>query len=248
MNRLAISGGTYKDWVEVQFDEEVYMSATSPVYMGGMSRELVFQEVISNSGSNSNGGEQPLGTLAGRGIMGSRHKGGKIMIKCNEPCYLIGLTSATPRIDYAQGNRWDVTLSSYADLHVPSLDQIGFQELIAEKMAWWTTSQNTTTGEWIQQSIGKQPAWLDYMTNYNRVFGNFAIENNQGFMVFQRNYEPTFTGANKWEIRDATTYIDPAKFNHIFAQASLDSQNLWMQIAVNMTVRRRMSAKMMPNL
>ena len=67
-------------------------------------------------------------------------------------------------------------------------------------------------------------------------------------MVFQRNYEPTFTGANKWEIRDSTTYIDPAKFNHIFAQASLDSQNLWMQIAVNMTVRRRMSAKMMPNL
>ena len=72
MNRLAISGGTYKDWVEVQFDEEVYMSATSPVYMGGMSRELVFQEVISNSGSSGNGGEQPLGTLASRIVTGKQ--------------------------------------------------------------------------------------------------------------------------------------------------------------------------------
>ena len=45
-----------------------------------------------------------------------------------------------------------------------------------------------------------------------------------------------------------TTYIDPSKFNNIFAQTSLDSQNFWAQISVDMTARRKMSAKVMPNL
>ena len=49
-------------------------------------------------------------------------------------------------------------------------------------------------------------------------------------------------------IADLTTYIDPSKFNYMFAQQSLDSQNLWIQIAVDYTARMKMSAKIMPNL
>lgn len=49
-------------------------------------------------------------------------------------------------------------------------------------------------------------------------------------------------------IEDLTTYIDPAKFNNIFAQTSLDSQNFWVQIAVDMEVRRKISQRLLPNL
>jgi len=45
-----------------------------------------------------------------------------------------------------------------------------------------------------------------------------------------------------------TTYIDPSKFNHIFADTRLDAQNFWTQIKVDITARRKMSAKLMPNL
>jgi hypothetical protein len=50
------------------------------------------------------------------------------------------------------------------------------------------------------------------------------------------------------EIEDLTTYIDPTKFNQIFAQTQLDAQNFWVQISKRITARRKMSAKIIPNL
>ena len=47
---------------------------------------------------------------------------------------------------------------------------------------------------------------------------------------------------------DVTTYIDPSKYNYMFAQTSLDSMNFWTQIAVDINKRSVMSAKLMPNL
>ena len=41
----------------------------------------------------------------------------------------------------------------------------------------------------IQSSAGKTVAWINYMTNTNRTFGNFAINDNEAFMVLNRNYE-----------------------------------------------------------
>ena len=148
-----------------------------------------------------------------------------------------------PRIDYSQGNRWDIHLKNMAEFHVPQMDEIGFQNLIAENMAWWTSYFSPDDDEWKTQSVGKQPAWLNYMTNYNRTYGNFA-EESERFMVLNRNYE---RGIN-YTIADLTTYIDPTKYNYIFADARLDAQNFWTQIGVNMTARRKMSAKVMPNL
>ena len=240
LNRVALSGGTYDDWLDVQYGTERVMRATTPMYMGGLSKELVFQEVVSNAG----GGEgQPLGTLAGKGVMSKKHKGGHITIKVDEPSYIMGIISLTPRIDYSQGNRWDMHLKTMDDLHKPMLDQIGFQDLICEGMAWWSTKQ-ANNGEWQQKSAGKQPAWINYMTNYNRVYGNFAIESNEMFMTFNRRYEWDGSG----DIADLTSYIDPTKFNFIFAETALDAQNYWAQVSVDMTARRKMSAKQMPNL
>ena len=109
-------------------------------------------------------------------------------------------------------------------------------------MAWWTTTD--TSGTLATKSAGKQPAWINYMTNVNQVRGNFAIQDNEMFMTLNRRYEPDGTN----DILDLTTYIDPAKFNFIFANTSIDAQNFWAQIAVDMTVRGKMSAKVMPNL
>ena len=36
----------------------------TPTFEGGVSQEIVFQEVVSNSAA----GDEPLGTLAGRGV------------------------------------------------------------------------------------------------------------------------------------------------------------------------------------
>jgi hypothetical protein len=245
LNRIAVSGGTYEDWLSAVYDHESFRRCETPMYHGGLSKEIVFQEVISQAGA-WDGPEnfyQPLGQLAGRGVLSNKHKGGKISIKVNEPSFLIGIVSITPRIDYYQGNDFFTNHKTINDLHKPSLDEIGFQDLVTDKLTFW----DTTTENDVQafKSAGKQPAWLDYMTNFNRLHGNFADERSEMYMTLARRYEPD--SRNK-TIQDLTTYIDPTKFNYAFAQTDLTAMNFWVQIGVDCIARRKMSAKLMPNL
>jgi hypothetical protein len=244
LNRIAVSGGSYEDWISAVYTHEPYRRTESPVYMGGLSKEIVFQEVVANSGyENSYGEKEALGSLAGRGILSNKHKGGNIYIKLDEPSYIIGIISITPRLDYSQGNDWDMKLKTMNDLHKPALDGIGFQDLITDQMAYWEWHGQTSGS--ITYSAGKQPAWLNYMTNFNKCYGNFANPDDQMFMTLNRRYECDET---TWRIKDLTTYIDPKKFNYIFADTERDAQNFWVQLAVDITARRKMSAKIIPNL
>lgn len=245
MNRIAVSGGSYRDWIETVYTSNYIERAETPVYMGGMSDEIVFQEVISQSATE----QEPLGSLAGRGKLAYNKKGGYLKIKVEEPSYIIGIVSITPRIDYSQGTKWDRTLKTMNDLHKPALDAIGFQDLITSKMAWWDRilSGNDSYKTF---SAGKQPAWIDYMSNYNRTHGNFAAGKSEEFMVLNRSYEinKETLSLNQSVIKDLTTYIDPTKYNYIFADQSLDAMNFWVQIGVDWKARRMMSAKVIPNL
>jgi hypothetical protein len=247
LNRINMSGGTYNDWINAVYSHDATRRQETPVYHGSLIKELAFEEVVSTAESETSSVEQPLGTLAGKGKLTGKHKGGKMVVKCHEPCYVMGIVSLTPRIDYSQGNKWDMNLQTLDDLHKPDLDQIGFQDLITDEMAWFDTFIDTANGmKKDYGSVGKVPAWLNYMTNVNRTFGNFADKNKEMFMTLNRNYEAV--NALGQGIADLTTYIDPAKFNHIFADTNLDSQNFWTQISVNNTARRKMSAKVIPNL
>jgi len=250
LNRVAVSGGSYDDWLTAVYAHERTRGVENPMYLGGLIRELGFQEVISNAASVNQGEEQALGTLAGRGVLTGKNKGGKIKIRVDEPSYIIGIASLTPKIDYSQGNKWDVNLKTMDDFHKPGLDEIGFQDAITDAFAYWST-EIINTDEVVYKSAGKQPAWINYMTNVNQVRGNFAIEagtegleGGQMYMTLNRRYEQDGEG----NIKDLTTYIDPSKYNNIFADTRLDAQNFWTQIGVNITARRKMSAKLMPNL
>lgn len=233
LNRIAVSGGTYQDWVETVYTSSWNMHTETPMYEGGLSSEIEFQEVVSNSAS----ADQPLGTLAGRGINTTK-KGGKLHIKVTEPCYIIGIASITPRVDYCQGNDFDVYFTTLNDLHKPALDGIGYQDLLTYKIAGWASSKT---------AYGKTVAWIDYMTNFNKTYGTFAENGNEAFMVLNRIFEPK-DGNFEQDIIDNTSYIDPSKYNYIFAETSAESQNFWVQIGFGIESRRVMSAKQIPNL
>ena len=245
LNRIAVSGGTYKDWLETVFTGGNYMErCETPIFEGGMSTEIVFQEVISNSAS----GEQPLGTLAGRGYDTGKQKGGHVKIKVTEPSFIMGIGSITPRIDYSQGNEFYNEFLTLDDIHKPALDGIGYQDSLNWQRAWWDDNRMENNGR-LQPSAGKTVAWLNYMTNINRTFGSFAINDNEAFMVLNRNYEMSpSAGTNETKIADLTTYIDPAKYNYIFAETNLDAMNFWVQTKFDIKVRRLISAKQIPNL
>ena len=239
LNRIAISGGTYNDWIETVYTTDYVSRSEIPEYQGGMSSEIQFQEVVSNSAAEG----EPLGTLAGRGVNVGK-KGGDITVKVTEPCYLIGICSITPRVDYSQGNDFDIMLDNLDQIHKPQLDQIGFQDLLTWKMdAEQIVYANGVLKEY---SVGKQPAWIDYMTNYNKTYGNFAVGESESFMVLNRIYKTTWDG-NTPKLNNST-YIDPQAYNYVFADTDLQSMNFWVQIGFDIEARIVMSAKVMPTL
>lgn len=253
LNRVAVSDGSYQDWQEVVYGEDAVRMVESPIYCGGMSATIAFEEVVSTADTETKAaGDQALGSLAGKGTLANAH-GGHIEIHVKEPSYIIGIVSITPYIDYSQGNDWDMTeLESINDLHKPALDGIGFQNLMLEQAAWWGTELNMQNATWVKNACGKVPAWINYMTSVNQVYGDFAIRDNLGFMCLTRKYEHgqgLLNGsAQVIPVTDFTTYINPTKYNYQFADSELDAQNFWVQIGIDAIARRKMSAKIIPNL
>lgn len=239
LNRVAITDGTYQAWREATYGIRSATLPESPIFCGGMQSEIAFDEIVSNSATD----EEPLGTLAGRGVATMYRSGRGLKIKCTEPSMIIALGSITPRIDYSQGNKWWTRLQNMDDFHKPTLDAIGFQELIAEEAAAWTT-EITEDGGTAYQSLGKQPSWIEYTTDVNETYGEFAAGMPLAFMCLNRVYEEN----TDHTIGNASTYIDPTIYNDIFAESRLSSQNFWVQVAFDVTARRVMSAKQIPNL
>ena len=96
----------------------------------------------------------------------------------------------------------------------------------------------------IHKAANKTVAWIDYMTNYSRTYGDFAAGEALDFMVLNRRYNVSSNNT----IEDLTTYIDPQKYIEIFADTSIDSQNFWVQTVVQATRRGNYSAKQIPFL
>lgn len=239
LNRVAITDGTYQAWREATYGIRSATLPESPIFCGGMQSEIAFDEIVSNSATD----EEPLGTLAGRGVATMYKSGRGLKIKCTEPSMIMALGSITPRIDYSQGNKWWTRLETMDDFHKPTLDAIGFQELITEEAAAWNTELKEDYTP-IYNSLGKQPSWIEYTTDVNETYGEFAAGMPLAFMCLNRVYEEKKNGT----IGNASTYIDPTIYNSIFAESRLSSQNFWVQVAFDVTARRVMSAKQIPNL
>lgn len=248
LNRIAISGGSYNDWQEAVYGVNTIRLAESPMYCGGMSSEIVFDEVVANSGYTDENGEQALGSLAGRGTDKATKGGKSIKIRIEEPSMVMCIGSITPRVFYSQGNKWWNQLETMDDLHKPELDRIGFQELLTEEFAAFDTviSRESTQpySKATYKSVGKQPSWIQYMTRVNESFGAFSAGEELEWMVLNRKYEKTNAGT----VKDATTYIDPKIYNAAFADTKITAKNFWVQVAFDITARRKMSAKQIPNL
>ena len=239
LNRVAITDGTYQAWREATYGIRSATLPESPIFCGGMQSEIAFDEIVSNAATD----EEPLGTLAGRGIATMYKSGRGLKIKCTEPSMVMALGSITPRIDYSQGNKWWTRLENMDDFHKPTLDAIGFQELIAEEAAAWSTELDGNY-KCTYASLGKQPSWIEYTTDVNETYGEFAAGMPLAFMCLNRVYEESTNGT----ISNPSTYIDPTIYNNIFAESRLSSQNFWVQVAFDVTARRVMSAKQIPNL
>lgn len=239
--RIGVTDGTLDEWREMTYAQAGKSKSLKPVYEGGLSKEIVFDMVVSTAGTEAD----PLGSIASRGQFGNKHKGGYVQIEADEEKLVMVLAKITPRLVYNQGNDWTVNLRNLDDLHKPAFDKIGYQNLLSDQSAVFETIVNTPTGL-TTKSIGKQPAWQWYRTAYDTALGNMADE--ESYKVFGREYEAELDGNGNYIVKDQTTYIDPMKFNDVFAIESLDAMNFDVQVGMDATLTLVMSEELIPQL
>ena len=88
LNRIAVSGGSYEDYIEAVYATEAMRRAETPVYIGGMSSEIVFEEVVSTAAVQAENQPEPLGSLAGKGTQ-TMKRGGNVEVTVKEPSNII---------------------------------------------------------------------------------------------------------------------------------------------------------------
>lgn len=238
--RIGITDGTLEEWRELTYGEVGKSKSLKPVYVGGLSKEILFDMIVSTAGTE----EEPLGAIASRGQFGSKHKGGYVQVEADEEMLVMVIAKITPRLVYNQGNDWTTNLKTLEDLHKPVFDKIGYQNLLTDQIVAGDTQVNGS-GVLTTYSAGKQPAWQWYRTNYDDALGNMADSEN--YKVFGREYEMEKLGVH-YKIKDLTTYIDPTKFNDVFAISSLDAMNFDIQVGMETKLTMVMSEEVIPNL
>lgn len=70
-NRIAVADGTLDSWREVTYAQRSSSKSLKPLYEGGLSKEILFDMVVSTAGTE----EEPLGSIASRGQLGSKSGG-----------------------------------------------------------------------------------------------------------------------------------------------------------------------------
>lgn len=238
--RIGITDGTIQEWQEMTYGVFMKSKSTKPVYSGGLIKEVVFNQVVSTASTD----EDPLGAIASRGQFGRKHHGGRAVINAEETKLVLVNAVIIPRIVYNQGNAWWTTLKTLDDLHKPILDKIGYQNLITDTVASFDTIVNTD-GTLTLRSVGKQPAWQWYKTNYDDALGNMA--STEDYKVLGRDYQ-AFSQSDRIRIQDLTTYIDPTKHNHIWAVSSLDAMNFDVEVGIKAKYTAVMSEEVIPNI
>jgi hypothetical protein len=239
LNRILLSGNTYRDWQEAVYGHRGTGELEIPEWVGGGSSEIVFDEVISTSSAET----EALGTLGGRGREHYRNKN-IVKVTANEPLFIMGIVSITPRIGYSQGNKFFFRFNDMNDLHKPELDGIGFQDLLIDELAGGDTIIDEGGNPQIYNSLGKQLAWTEYMTNVDQIHGNFAIEQSEEWMTLNRPIRYNEEG----KLDRYTTYVDTIMSNIPFATTSIDSQHFWLQLGVDIKMSRVISNNQIPRL
>lgn len=242
LGRAWLSGGRYSEYLRTQFGQEGVPDCDIPQYCGSTSVEITFDEVVSTA-ETSEANNGPLGSLGGRGR--ARMFGRTRVFKPREYGIMMSIASIVPRADYADQFSRDWLVRNLTDLYVPALDSIGMQDVMDGELNFSNTRVSISgQSSPFLSGLAKHPAWMEYMTDVNRNFGEFADTLSYWVLnrpLWKRNSSPV-------GITNLTSYINPDIYNQIFADTSSTAQNFLVQIGYNALYNRPISKQVMPTL
>lgn len=259
--RGILGGSRLDDWIYAEYGIHCDRNLCIPQLLNVIRGSVVFNEVVSNSNtpSSASDADTGLGDLGGRGV--GFIKNHPTHFYTSEHGIVMCIYTLTPIVSYSQGQHFDAIHTQMSDLYWPSLRNIGFQPVFQRSLSitnerYFIPNQSGypavgALGVAPSNAFAYQPAYTEYTTEVDRVYGDFELGQDLDYWVLQRSFlAPTRKGAaaTTGEMFHYSSYILPWQFEYPFVETSNDAGNFIVEIGLDIKVRRRLGKVIQPSL
>lgn len=253
LNNSAVAGTRYGEQIRAHFGVRTDDKLNIPQFLGSTSMRMTFDDVVSTSNDNTGDPDSltGLGARGGNGTVFGRNS--NQYVNCTEYGTIMCIASIVPIVDYFQGISKFSMKTSFTDVFFPEFDGLGYQDIMKSELL---AIPAVTDGGIIDSSsdlnnfntaIGKQPAWLEYMTKDNRVHGEFT--DTLRYWTLTRDYARWQGDGDPERLANffPSSYVMPQDYNYLFSDTSNDS-NFQLQVAFDVLAKRPISKQLTPTL
>lgn len=250
-NNDVITNGTFKDWVRVHFGVTPKIMDDMPTFCGATASDILFEDIRATTSAKIGDSDQYLGDK-GSSAMGYGDSR-RFNIEVDRPGYIMAIATLVPRVDYYQFTERYVRHTKLSDMFRPEFNGIGYQDVLVSDLntefpeGWDASAVVDVDKNPFTQSVGKQPAWLEYMTAVNKVRGSFCTTEKSWVLArdMRANTDPS-AEISPVQNTAFTAYIDPADWNQPFADQSPTAQNFYAQFYLRHRVRSTVLKRLRP--
>ena len=240
--RSLLWGTDWKDFNKVHYGVDLLIPYGKPQFLGAISSDVIFNDVISQAQTGDNSGENAVDVTSNKNL-GSRSglafgalKNDKKFIEFNtkDEGYVMVLLSIVPEVDYFQGIDPMYFKTNLQHSWMQEYNSIGMQDFHQSWACAVPSSEQTGPTGWpsLNGALWKVPMWFEYMAKYNQLHADFTADFLNRYWVFSRPFEDLRTLFGNGVFNDPTdqdlqgydinysTYVLPEMYNYIFANVA----------------------------
>lgn len=274
IDRYDVSGGIFSNWLRSVWGVSTHKNMDIPDLIGSVSTMIdtsnitaVSNDVVSAEGQDSTYVGQLFGNV--NQFDSKRNNPDKkfdFYVKAEEEGYCVVIVSLLPMPDYCENIEPDLLRLNFADDYKPQLSQLGFQDVQAGDFSVLPivdsdgllsdAGETTVDPDEVAPSeiVAKQVAWLDLMTDTNRVHGEFATFGYYDYWVLRRQFRKyavqndSWYGSRRTSSFDMSRYINPLDWQYMFTGTTLGDPNFFLQFSFDIKAVRPVSKRFMPSM
>lgn len=265
VDKSIFSDTRFGSWIKAHFGVKTNNKLDIPQFLGSISSNIIFNDIYSLA-QTGNGGitaNQALGSRASLGQGYINNKGSFVEFKATEPGFIMCMFRIIPYVSYFQGIKKMYLKTNFQDMYKPEYDAVGYDDLQTLEMCALSeyfdnfqrerpTSFTPIDINTFNVSLGKHPAYMEYMTSFDEVHGLFAKKFDYGFWTLNRPVNDKFYNQvseefSSFEMLNVSTYVTPEYYNSIFAVDKY-TDNFQVQIRFYDKTKQPMSKQILPHL
>ena len=250
-NKDVVTNGTFKDWIRVHFGVTPKIMDDMPTFCGAVSSDILFEDIRATTSAKLGDANQYLGDKGSSAIGYGDSR--RFNIVADRPGYVMAIATLVPRVDYYQFTERYALHSKLSDSFMPEYNGIGYQDVLVSDLntefpkGWDSSVAAPVEANPFTQSVGKQPAWIEYMTAVNKIRGTFCSTEKSWVLARDMRANPD-DGSRQSPANNTnhSAYIDPADWNQPFADQSPTAQNFYAQFYIRDRVRSTVLKRLRP--